>query len=297
MTDQPQILCIGSVLWDTVGRAQIDMPPGADVPGHIKRQPGGVAMNIAMSLKKFGMHPVLLSAVGQDVEGRELLALAAEMGLETKFVCQNTARPTDRYMAVEAPGGLIAAIADAHGLEDAGDDILAPLRDGRLADADHPWTGPVVLDGNLTADLLKSIANDPTFTDCDLRVVPASPGKADRLNAFVGNGTAMLYVNLQEANTLCGKSFNHTADAATALKDKGVARVLVTNGAAPATVAGENYQHTLTPPGVHVLRVTGAGDVMMAAHIAADVAGKAPKEALQSALNATASYISSDTPL
>ncbi|MCA3511211.1 MAG: kinase, partial [Rhodobacter sp.] len=65
----PDILCIGSVLWDIIGRAQTAMRRGADVPGRIMRQPGGVALNIAMTLRRFGLRPALLSCVGQDDEG------------------------------------------------------------------------------------------------------------------------------------------------------------------------------------------------------------------------------------
>ncbi|MDB2369265.1 kinase, partial [Octadecabacter sp.] len=49
------ILCIGSVLWDIIGRAPGQMRAGSDVPGRITRRPGGVAMNIAMTLAQFGL--------------------------------------------------------------------------------------------------------------------------------------------------------------------------------------------------------------------------------------------------
>jgi sugar/nucleoside kinase (ribokinase family) len=61
----PDILCIGSVLWDIIGRSPASMRLGSDVPGRITRLPGGVAMNIAMTLARFGMRPALLSAIGR----------------------------------------------------------------------------------------------------------------------------------------------------------------------------------------------------------------------------------------
>lgn len=57
-----EIICIGSVLWDVIGRSGAAMRVGSDVPGRITRLPGGVAMNIAMTLRRFGMSPVLLPA-------------------------------------------------------------------------------------------------------------------------------------------------------------------------------------------------------------------------------------------
>ena len=79
MSATPDILCIGSVLWDIIGRAPVHMRPGADVPGRITRIPGGVAMNIAMTLARFGLRPALLSAIGRDADGDELVAAAERM--------------------------------------------------------------------------------------------------------------------------------------------------------------------------------------------------------------------------
>ena len=53
------ILCIGSVLWDIIGRAPIKMNQGEDMPGRVTRLPGGVAMNIAMALAGFGAQVAL----------------------------------------------------------------------------------------------------------------------------------------------------------------------------------------------------------------------------------------------
>ena len=106
------------------------MRVGSDVPGRIARVPGGVAMNIAMTLRRFGMRPALLSAVGRDPEGEELVAAAGRLGLATGYLYRSEDLPTDVYMAVEGANGLIAAIADAHSLEAAGGKSLAPLADG-----------------------------------------------------------------------------------------------------------------------------------------------------------------------
>ncbi|MEM8824970.1 MAG: kinase, partial [Pseudomonadota bacterium] len=38
----PDLLCIGSVLWDVIGRAPVHMERGSDVGGRITRVPGGV---------------------------------------------------------------------------------------------------------------------------------------------------------------------------------------------------------------------------------------------------------------
>lgn len=297
MNISPDILCIGSVLWDVIGRSASHMRAGSDVPGRIIRLPGGVAMNIAMTLQRFGMAPALLSAVGRDSQGDALIAEARRMGLICNHIYRSDDLPTDVYMAIEGANGLIAAIADAHSLETAGAKILEPLSNGQLGSATAPFAGPVALDGNLTTDLLSSIAASPLFRDADLRVAPASPGKAERLLALLGHPSATLYVNLEEAGLLCQTNFTDSATAAAAILSRGAYRVLVTDGGASASEGRDGDIITQIPPAVMVTRVTGAGDTFMAAHIASEFQGLAREAALARALNAAATYVSGETPL
>jgi sugar/nucleoside kinase (ribokinase family) len=293
----PDILCIGSVLWDIIGRSSIAMRLGSDVPGRITRLPGGVAMNIAMTLSRFGLTPALLSAVGQDEEGHELIAACQRMGMVTDHLYRSEDLPTDRYLAIEGANGLIAAIADAHSLEAAGDKILRPLADGRLGTVDAPWSGMVALDGNLTVALLSEIAHSPLFACADLRVAPASPGKAERLLPLLNHPRATLYVNLEEAGLICHARYETAFDAAEGLLSHGAAHVLVTNGGKPCAEGRKGAGViTAVPPPVMVTRITGAGDTFMAAHIVAERQGSPREAALAAALAAAAIYVSGEQP-
>ncbi|MGA1612532.1 MAG: PfkB family carbohydrate kinase [Lutimaribacter sp.] len=288
----PSILCIGSVLWDIIGRSTQPMPLGADRPGRITMLPGGVALNIAMALARAGHRPALLSVLGQDPEGDALLAACANLGLDTRYLTRAEDLPTDRYMAIEGPQGLCAAVADAHSLEHAGARILAPLYDGRLGGSDAPFQGCVAMDGNLAPAVLASSATAPELSGCDLRLAPASPGKALRLVPFLGHPRAVFYTNLEEAGLICGQNLPDAASAAQLLVAKGAARALVTDGAATAADACATACYTGQPPSVSVARVTGAGDTFMAAHIAAELAGQPRDGALQQALRSAARYVS-----
>lgn len=296
MKRMSQIVCIGSVLWDVIGRSPSHMRVGSDVPGRITRIPGGVMLNIAMALRRFDLTPVLLSAVGHDTEGDDLLARCEQMDLDVSYLYRSEDLPTDIYMAVEGGNGLIAAIADAHSLEAAGDKILRPMSDGRLGSPDNPYSGQIVLDGNLTEQLLGDIATNPLFAEADIRVAPASPGKAERLAPLLRHPRATFYVNKEEAGYLCHESFESSADGAEALIAKGAARVLVTDGAKSVADAVAGDVITATPPEVMVTRITGAGDTFMAGHIAAEAKGAARANALEAALKAAADYISGDIP-
>jgi len=296
VTTRPDIFCIGAVLWDVIGRTDTPLRPGDDVPGQIIEAPGGVALNIATGLAQLGIRPVLLTAVGRDAAGDALIAACAGRGIDTSHVWRSPDRPTDRYVAIEAGGGLVAAIADTRTLEAAGDRILRPLEDGTFGSADAPCPGAIVLDGNLAAALVAGIATRPAFAAADLRVASAGSGKAHRLRPLIGHPGATFYLNRAEAARMLDADFSSAPRAAQALVDAGAARALVTDGAAEAALAWPGGLATATPPAVARPRATGAGDRLMAAHIAAEAQGETGAAALETALAAAAAFVAGRDP-
>ncbi|MEO7597548.1 MAG: PfkB family carbohydrate kinase [Opitutus sp.] len=288
----PDIICIGSVLWDYIGRSDRSTSRGADEPGRITRVPGGVAMNIAMTMRRFGMKSTLLTAIGNDPAGEELLEMAEELGIDVEHVFRSPALPTDRYLAIEDADGLVSAVADARTLEAAGNKILEPLLDGRLGSEQRPWTGLIAVDGNLTQALLSHIATSPLLAHADLRVAPASPGKVDRLKPLLTHPRVTLYANLAEATLLCGRAVDTAPAAAEALLDLGAQRILVTDGARDCA-DGLFREGVLVarPRTVQVKRVTGAGDTFMGAHIFAERNGATRADALAAAIRVAADYV------
>jgi sugar/nucleoside kinase (ribokinase family) len=154
----------------------------------------------------------------------------------------------------------------------------------------------VAIDGNLTEDLLAEIAESPLFAMADLRVAPASPGKAERLRPLLRHPRATLYVNREEAGLLTGTRPANAAAAAAALMAAGARRVLVTAGAEMAVDADTTGTISAVPPPVEARRITGAGDTFMAAHVAAERAGATRDAALARAVQAAATYVSGDDP-
>lgn len=74
-----RILCFGEVLWDCVGD---------------KRHPGGAPLNVAYHLHKMGCDVRIVSAVGRDTAGDEMLAYLESRGLSTEFVQRHPTLPT-----------------------------------------------------------------------------------------------------------------------------------------------------------------------------------------------------------
>lgn len=293
----PDVLCIGAVLWDLIGHAGHPMARGDDRPGRIRRQPGGVALNTAVVLRRFGLRPALLGALGEDGAGDALVAAIDALAIGTGALLRMPGLPTDRYMAIEDAQGLVAALADTGTLEAAETRILSPLADGRLAGRDAPWTGPVVLDSNLTPAFLEGLMASGLLASADLRLVPAGLGKATRLVPLMRAPRATLYVNLAEARLMLDGAPASAAEAAEALVSAGAGRALVTDGARGAAEARRGAPVlTCDAPPVAPVRVTGAGDTFLAAHLAAELSGAAPDAALAAAARAAALHVSGKDP-
>lgn len=67
------IICFGEMLWDV-------LPTG--------KQPGGAPMNVAVHLKNLGHSPQMISRIGHDELGKELLEFLHEKGLTTDLIQQ-----------------------------------------------------------------------------------------------------------------------------------------------------------------------------------------------------------------
>ena len=89
MIKKPDIVCIGSVLWDIIGRSTAKMNLAADRPGKIIRIPGGVALNLAMSLQKNGFNSLILSVIGRDHEGDQLIEQLKLRRIITDYIDKN----------------------------------------------------------------------------------------------------------------------------------------------------------------------------------------------------------------
>ena len=284
-----QAICIGSTNWDIVGLSEQRFEHGADRPGRIVRRAGGVAFNVATEMARQGVEVALLTAVGDDAAGDEILAAAR--GVVVDYACRCSDIGTDNYMAIEGANGMAAAVADVRCLDAVGADILQVLIDGTIASSKRPWRRLMLVDGNLTPDLLANIATEPIFLQADLRVVSASNSKVERLACFLGREHVSLYLNKTEANILLGSNNLTTAEAASALTKTGLRASMVSDGANALAYCSAAGLYTQTPPKVDERLCTGAGDVLVAAHVAAELKGSEPQSALAHATEAAARHV------
>ena len=288
MDKKPKILCIGSILWDIIGYSITPLARGDDKEGIISKQPGGVAMNLAVRLSKYGITPAIISALGDDTEGLELIEICKKHSIIYDDILVCSKRRTDFYMAIEDPDGVALAIADTRLLTENKGKVLNPLISGRYKN----WNSPIILDSNLSDEVLEELRYNSAFKNSDFRLAPGSPSKVDRLIMFLTHSGSSIYLNLKEANYILRKTFQSSVDAALEILSYGLNSVLVTNGERTACFAQGNELIKLKPPTVKVSKLTGAGDVLMATHITKLLERSSNYDAMSFALEETSKFIS-----
>src|SRR4030043_2142754 len=80
MDNEKPVLVIGAAGMDMVGRLSGEWEEGTSTPARIRLAFGGVARNVAENLARLSQPCTLLSAVGEDVSGRAMIAVLIEAG-------------------------------------------------------------------------------------------------------------------------------------------------------------------------------------------------------------------------
>ena len=135
------VVVVGGTNMDVVARTAAPLVPATSNPGTTRLSPGGVGRNVAACLGLLGAPVRLVSAVGQDAFGDEVLRVTAACGVDVGSVRRVPGARTGTYTAVLDDAGELAAAVSDMAVVDA-----LELETLHLADA-----ALVVVDGNLSA--------------------------------------------------------------------------------------------------------------------------------------------------
>jgi len=224
--DDGYVLVIGSAGLDVKGRPAGDLTPGTANLGHVRHSVGGVARNIAENLARLEVETILLSAVGEDVEGTRVLEHNQAGGIDCSLVRVMAGGRTGTYMALLRPDGeLEVAINDFEIMEYVNSDYLRD-HERLLAEADM-----VVIDATLTSAALATVFELADEYSVRVCADPTTPMLAARLCPYIGQ-LHLIVPNAAETTALCGLE-NPASDRETAIS---AARRLVALGAYTAVV-------------------------------------------------------------
>jgi len=254
------IVCIGGLNIDRKLRLMAHALAGSSNPCEAHETPGGVVRNVAENLARLGLPVALVAAVGDDAGGRMLIEQAAQVGIDMRAVIRLRRHVSDSYTAVLAPDGSLAL-----GL--AAMPLVESLNPWALAASKALRAGAalVVADGNLPTDAWPLLLAEARESGVPLVGVAVSEAKMERLPERL-DGLHLLLLNAGELTTVAADA----DEALAALHARGVARVLVSHGAAGLVLSEAGRAPRQWPaPQVDIVDVTGAGDALSAGVCAA----------------------------
>ncbi len=258
------VLVIGSTLLDTKGKPLAGLEPGTSNPGAIRRARGGTARNVAENLGRLGAEVTLITAVGDDNEGRFLLDPVREAGVALDHVIVSAENSTGGYMAILDTEGTLSVALD--------DVLVTQLITGRYLYQHRRLfreARMIFVDGSLSQGAIQTAFNLAAQFEVPVCADPSSTRLVAKLRPYLKQ-LHLAVPNEIEASALCdcdfeGYDVDASLDMARRLERLGVANVVVTLsdfGLVYATSEENGY----IPARYHdFVDSTGTGDAITAA--------------------------------
>ncbi|MCI0397646.1 MAG: carbohydrate kinase family protein [Chloroflexi bacterium] len=260
------VLVIGATLLDTKGKPTAGLEPRTSNPGHIRHTRGGTARNVAENLARLGAKAMLVSAVGDDYTGRQLLDHTAEAGVNVENVSIIAGQHTGSYIALlDADGSLSVALDDVHVMENI---TAAYLYQNRRLFRDAQM---VIVDGSLSPSSLEMAVRLAEQYNALLCADPSSTRLAYKLHPYLAK-LHLIVPNEVEAAALCQADFagydpDASLEIAYLLRRAGVQTVIVTLSDFGLVYATSDETGYIPARYSEMVDSTGTGDALTAAVI------------------------------
>ncbi len=289
--DEHEVLVIGSASVDVKVKVAENPLWAQSNPAPIRWGWGGVARNLAENLARLGVDVHLITALGDDLSGRQLLAHLHSVGIETNASLLIEDGKTAAYVALyQSEDDLWIAFDDMACIERITAGHL--YRHRRL----FKETEMICLDANLTPDALRTLFRLARRYDIPVCADPTSSLLAPRLRPYLDQ-LALLTPNRREAEAILGYALPDDEEAlregARQLTRMGVGLAVITLGARGLIYATPSESGHLPTFTHEVVDLTGAGDALTAATAYGLLEELPPSEAVRLGLAAAAQTIQS----
>lgn len=260
--DSP-VIVIGGAGVDMIGQLDGDLVAGTKNPAKIRTSFGGVARNVAENLSRLGHRTVLLTAVGEDHAGKQLLAQAVQAGVDVSHVLTTPDHATGTYLGIiDAKGALKFALDDIKATQTLTPDYI------KSHAALFKQASLVFIDANLPKPTLRTIFSLARRARIPVCADPTAAGLAVRLSPFLDR-LSLITPNGEEAGVLCDRSIENdqpqeALEAAKCLVGKGVDIVLVSLAEFGVVYATSETSGFIPAIRTTVVDPTGAGDALNA---------------------------------
>ena len=269
-----RVVVVGAINIDLLATAHSAVIADDSTPGVLLQSPGGVGRNVAENIARLGVNTSLVSSVGDDDFGRQMITHCTDAGIDTRLVNVNADFPTASYTAIHGRDGeLLHAISDMRIFDE------FSLVQNKRAEQAISGANVVVIDANLPESVITGMARH--YTDQSIVADTVSCKKCKRLHAILPYLT-LLQTNRAEAIELTGSANASDNELIQALLRLGPRQVLLTKGCEGAVLASAQGKVCALPvDDIQVISTAGAGDAVFGGVIAAKVYGCSDEEQLR----------------
>ncbi|MBN1303532.1 MAG: carbohydrate kinase family protein [Anaerolineales bacterium] len=260
------VLVIGASGLDVVGQLEDRLQDGTSNPARIRTSFGGVARNVAENLARLGQPVNLISAVGADQIGTDVLQHTTRSGVDTSAVIQTEHHPTGFYMAVlNTQGQLMFAVDDMRALSHITPEYL------KEQDTLFKNASMLFVDANLTPQTLRTALSLARKAKIPVAADPTSSSLTEKFKSHL-NRFHLMTPNSNEAGILSGIPFEASnkesaVEAARSLVNQGVQVVLISLAEFGVCYATSKTNGHIPAIRTRIKDPTGAGDALSAAVI------------------------------
>ncbi len=257
------VIVIGGAGVDLIGRLEGELRLGTSNPADIRTSFGGVARNVAENLARLGQDVILVTAVGDDQSGEELMKQIRGAGVDTSYILKTDDHPTGSYLGIVDQSGVLQfALDDINATNAITPEYIRSLA-GVIGEASL-----IVIDANLPEDTLRIIFSQARKARIPVCADPTSTNLAGRLRPFLDR-LRLITPNSSEAGILCEQSIedNHpeeAIDAAKCLVGQGVDIVMITLAEFGVVYATSETRGYIQAIRTAIVDPTGAGDALHA---------------------------------
>ncbi len=258
------ILVIGGTLLDAKGKPEAGLEPGTSNPATIRFSRGGTARNVAENLARLGAEVLLITAVGDDATGRQLLEQTITSGVNLDHALTVPGADSGAYLALlDDTGTLSVALDDARIMEQITPGYLNNLR--RLfRDADM-----IMMDGSLTQPAIKTVVRLARKYDVPLCADPSSARLAYKIRPHLHQFHLVVPNEVEVAELLdvdyAGYDPDTSLTLARRLVSMGVDHVVITLSDFGLDYATSDETGYIPPSYSKQVDSTGTGDAVTAA--------------------------------
>ncbi|GIW48181.1 MAG: bifunctional protein HldE [Deltaproteobacteria bacterium] len=266
-----RVIVIGDIMLDRYIRGEVKrISPEAPVPvlkvSEERLLPGGAA-NVARNLKSLGASVKLFGVTGEDIEGKELLELIKQEGIDTRNIIVDPERPTTTKTRLIAESQQITRVdrEEVKPIPDrVMDKLITAISESFKKDKPH---GVIISDygkGVIRKELSQAVIQLARRNGVFVAVDP----KGKDFSKY--RGTNAITPNQRETEEVCGFPIKDESDLKRAVeilvKQTETDGILITRGKQGISfyvVGNESQVKTIPSDAKEVFDVTGAGDTVV----------------------------------